>query len=90
MKKPYVTCPACHNVRHRASDGEWVSICGIILRDELAGKETYPNFEIVPIHCLDYTTCMVWRDEKEKGWQNKLRRGEYSSVEQMEQIRVNV
>lgn len=89
MKKPNVWCPACHNVRHRASDGEWVSICGIILRDDLAGKETYPNFEIVPIHCLDYTTCMVWRDEKDKEWRNKLRRGKYSSVEQQEQIRID-
>lgn len=90
MKRPIVECPACHNVRHRALDGQWVSICGIILRDDLAGKETYPNFEIVPSHCERYQECQVWRDEVDKNWKNKLRRGSYSSVEQMEQIRVNV
>lgn len=85
MKEPRIACPACHHVRKRVIDGDWVVICGIILRDTLRGIETYPNFEIVPSNCEDYTHCQVWRDEKEKGWAEKLGK-RYSSLEQAERI----
>jgi hypothetical protein len=85
MNRPKVDCPACHDTRCRVVDGEWVVICGIILRDDLAGKETYPNFEIVPSNCRDYLSCQVWRDEKDRSWRDKMRR---EGIDRHEQIRL--
>ena len=86
MKEPRIDCPAVHHIRKRVVDGQWVVICGIILKDTLDKKETYPNFEIVPIHCENYTQCQIWREEKEKNWKEKM--ANYSSIEQAEQIRL--
>jgi hypothetical protein len=87
-KAPVINCPACHYVRQRVIDGEWTVICGIILKDELAGKETFPNFEIVPEHCMNYTKCQIWRDSKDKHWRTQVGK-RYSSLGQAEKIRVN-
>lgn len=89
MKEPIINCPAAHYVRKRVIDGEWTVICGIILKDTLAGKETYPNFEIVPDHCKDYLHCQIWREEKEKHWAEKTGK-KYSSMEQAEKIRITL
>lgn len=85
MKCPKIDCPAMHSVRCRVVDGQWVVICGIIWRDDQAGKETYPNFEIVPSNCEHYTECQVWRDEKDRGWRDKVRK---QGLERHEQIRL--
>lgn len=84
-KRPSIICPAMHDIRCRVTDGEWVVICGIILEDTLKGKETYPNFEILPENCENYLTCQVWRDEKDKYWRDKVRK---DGIDKHEQIRL--
>lgn len=88
MKPPIVNCPACEIVRKQAGTGVWVSVCNIILDKVYNGQPTnYPNFEIVPSHCVNYTKCEVWREAKEKDWKAK-QGAKYSSFEQGEKIRV--
>ena len=86
MNKPIVDCPACVTVRQRVTDGEYTVICAIVLEELLEGKSRYENFEIVPLHCQEYTKCGVWREDKEKDWMRKAQK--YSSLDQMEKIRV--
>lgn len=86
MKVPRVECPACVTVRQRVTDGEYTVVCSIVLEEHLEGKSRFENFEIVPSHCQNYTKCGIWRESKEKNWAQKANK--YSSMEQMEQIRV--
>ena len=72
MKKPRVDCPACRGVRKPVDRDSYVSICGILFEKIESGDTTYPNFDIVPEHCMQYTKCHVWRDERERDWKNRV------------------
>jgi hypothetical protein len=87
MKKPNVICPACKAV-HKKMNGDFVVICGIIYEQFEIGMSNFPNYTIEPSHCQNdrYTKCQVWRGAKDADWAKEA--GKYSSLEQMEKIRL--
>jgi hypothetical protein len=88
MKKPNVICPACKEVYYKSTKDEYVVICGIIYEQYEVGMSNFPNYTIVPSHCEDdkYTKCQVWRGAKDAEWAKQA--GKYSSLDQMEKIRI--
>lgn len=86
MKKPKVGCPA-GELHRKVTSSECVCICHIILEQFEKGESNYENYTIVPSHCspTNYTKCQEWRSEWDAEW---MRRHGYSSLAQMEQIRI--
>lgn len=87
MKRPTIICPAAKEL-YEKMNGDLVVICGIIYEQFEVGMSNFPNYTIEPSHCQDdrYTKCQVWRGAKDAEWAKKA--GKYSSLEQMEQIRL--
>jgi hypothetical protein len=89
MKKPNVVCPACKEISIQQTTGDYVVLCSLVYEQYVSGQSNFESYFIVPSNCEEdkYTKCVVWREEKEEDWMQKL--GEkHSSLKQQEQIRL--
>ena len=86
MSKYHIICPAAKELHHKVTSDDYVVICAIVLDQFELGQSNFPNYTIEPSHCENYTSCHVWRGEKQKDWDKET--GKYQSLEEFERIRM--
>jgi len=87
VKSPRIVCPASKEVVHLTTRDEYVVICSVVYEQFEKGQSNFENYTVVPLHCMRYDRCPVWRETKEVGWERKM--GErYSTLRQAETIRL--